>query len=128
MRVGEEHGGVISGWLVQLLAVLIVLAFIGFEGITIAMTHLSLDEDAREVAAAARTAYGSSREADDAIEAGREVAELQGVVVVDVAESEEPPEVVFDLRKQASTLVIHRIGFLEEMTHVRTSRRVQLTR
>ena len=126
--MGQEHGEVMSGWLVQLLAILIVLGFIGYEGISIAMTHLALDGDAREVAAAARSAYGSSREADDAIEAGREVAELQGVVVVDVVESGEPPEVVFDLRKQASTLVIHRIGFLEEMTHARTSRRVQLTR
>ncbi len=124
----EEDGAIVSGWLVQLLAILLVLGFIGYEGISIAMTHLSLDEDAREVAAAARSAYGGSREAEDAIEAGREVAELQGVVVVDVTETEQPPEVVFDLSKQASTLVIHRIGFLEDMTHARTSRRVQLTR
>jgi len=128
VTVGEEDGGIASGWLVQLLAVLLVLGFIGYEGISIAAAHLALDEDAREVAVAARSAYGGSREAEDAIEAGRAVAESQGVVVVGVVETEQPPEVVFELRKQASTLVIHRFGFLEEMTHARTSRRVQLTR
>ena len=128
MRVSDEQGGIISSWLVQLLAIMVVLAFVGYEGVSIAATHLSLDEDAREVAAAARSAYGGSREVDDAIEAGRDAAEVQGIDVLDVVEVGDPPEVAFELGKQASTLVIHRIGFLEDMTYARTNRRVRLMR
>lgn len=129
MRVSDEQGEVISSWLVQLLAIMLVLAFIGYEAVSIAMTHLSLDEDAREVAAASRSAYGGDREVDDAIEAGREAAEVQGIDVLDVVEVDgDPPEVAFELGKQASTLVIHRIGFLEDMTYARTNRRVPLMR
>jgi len=126
VRVSDEHGGIISSWLVQLIAIMAVLAFIGYEGVSIAVAHLTLDEDAREVAAAARSAYGGARDVDDAIEAGQATAEEQGIEVLGVIEVEEPLEVVFDLEKQAGTLVVHRIGFLEGMTYARTSRRVQL--
>lgn len=126
MRLHDEDGGIISGWLVQLVVIVAVVAFIGFEGISIAVAHLSLDEDARQVAVAARSAYGGARDMEDAVEAGRTAAEGLGIEVLGVIEVEEPPEVVFDLQKQASTLVIHRVGFLEGMTEARTSRRVQL--
>lgn len=126
MRLHEEDGGIISGWLVQLMVIVALVAFIAFEGISIAIAHLSLDEDARQVAAAARSAYGGAREMDDAVEAGREAAEELGIEVLGVIEVEDPPAVVFDLQKQASTLVLHRVGFLEGTTEARTSRRVQL--
>lgn len=128
VRLHDEDGGIVSGWLVQMVAIVAVVAFVGFEGISIAIAHLSLDEDARQVAAAARSAYGGARDMEDAVEAGRRVAEEQGIEVLGVVEVEDPPEVVFDLQKQASTLLLHRVGFLEGMTEARTSRRVQLQR
>lgn len=128
MRLQDERGGIISNWLVQLVVIMAVVAFVGYEVISIAVTHLALDEDAREVAAAARNAYGSSREADDAIDAGRAAAEEHEVEVLGVIEIEEPSGLVFDLERQASTLLVHRIGFLEGMTYARTSRRVPLDR
>jgi hypothetical protein len=127
VRFGDEQGGIISGWLVQLIVIMAIVAAIGYEGISIAIAHLTLDEDAREVAAAARSAYGGSRDAEDAIDAGLDTAEEQGIEVLGVIEIEEPPELVFDLQKQAGTMVIHRIGFLEDMTIARTSRSVPLT-
>jgi hypothetical protein len=128
VRRHDEDGGIISGWLVQLVVIMALVAFIGFEGVSIAIAHLSLDDDARQVAAAARSAYGGARQMDDAVEAGRRAAEEQGIEVLGVVEVEDPPAVVFDLQKQASTLLLHRVGFLEGMTEARTSRRVQLRR
>ncbi len=126
MQVRDERGDIIGNWLIQLVVILAVIAFVGYEGVSIAVSHLSLDEDAREVAAAARSAYGGDRSVEDAIDAGRAAAEEQDIEVVGVIEVEDPQEVIFDLEKQASTLVLHRVGFLEGMTYARTSRRVPL--
>ncbi len=126
MSFGDEGGDIISNWLVQLLAVLAVIAFIGHEVVSIAVAHLALDEDGREIATAARAAYGSGRDAEAAIEAGIGAAEERGVEVVGVLEVEEPPELVFELERGASTLLLHRIGPLEGMTTVRDDRHVSL--
>ena len=125
MRPCDERGEILKSWVLQLAVVLAVVGFIGYEVISIGMAHLSLDDDAREVAASVRNAYGGGS-VDDAIEAGRTTAQRHDIEVMGVIEVEQPPEIVFDLRKQASTLLVHRIGPLEGMTHARTSRRVPL--
>lgn len=127
MRFAEERGDIISNWLVQLLVIMVVLGVLGFEGVSVLMANLSLDEDGREVAAAARSAYRDDRSVEDAIDAGRATAEERGIEVLSVLEVEEPLEVVFELERTANTLFLHRIGPLEGITVARTDRRVPLS-
>ncbi len=128
MRFADERGDIISNWLVQLIAIMAVIGVLGYEGISVIMAHLTLDEDGREVAAATRSTYGDTRDVERAIEAGELVAEERGVEVLGVLEIEEPREVVYELERQANTLFLHRIGPLEGMTIARTDRRVSLSR
>lgn len=127
MRFADERGDIISRWLVQLLVIMAVLGVLGYEGISVIMTHLALDEDGREVAASARSTYRDDRSVEDAIDAGRATAEERGIEVLNVLEVEEPREVVFELERTANTLFLHRIGPLEGMTVARADRRVPLS-
>lgn len=122
----QQDGDIISRWLLQLVLVMAVVAFVGYEAVTIAVNHLSLDEDARQVAAATRTAYRAGRDIDDAAEAGMATAAEQGIEVGDVVAAEDGSSLTFELEKQASTLALHRIDRLEEITIARTARTVPL--
>ena len=122
----QEDGDIIARWLVQLVLVMVVVAFVGFEGVSIAVNHLTLDEDARQVAAATRTAYRDGRDIDDAAEAGLATAAEQGVEVTDVIPAEDDSTLTFVLEKQASTLVLHRFDRLEGIAIARTARSVPL--
>lgn len=122
----SEDGDIISRWLVQLVLVMVVIAFVGYEAVSIAVNHLSLDEDARQVAAATRTAYRDGRDIDDAAEAGIATAAEQGIEVSEVLQADDGSSVTFELEKQAATLALHRIDRLEGMTIARTSRTVPL--
>ena len=122
----HEDGDIISRWLVQLVLIMVVIAFVGYEAVSIAVNHLSLDEDARQVAAATRTAYRDGRDVDHAAEAGRATAAEQGIEVGDVVPAEDGSSLTFELQKQAATLALHRIDRLEGITIARTSRTVPL--
>lgn len=125
MQRCDEGGEILKSWVLQLAVVLAVVGVIAYEAISIGMAHLALDDEAREVAASVRNAYGGGS-IEEAIEAGRVTAQQHEIEVLGVIEVEQPPEIVFDLRKQASTLLVHRVGLLEGMTHARTSRRIPL--
>jgi hypothetical protein len=122
----HEDGDIVSRWLLQLVLVMAVIAFVGYEAVSIAVNHLSLDEDARQVAASTRTAYRDARDVEDAAEAGLATAAEQGVEVTDVVPAEDGASLTFELQKQASTLALHRIEPLEGITIARTSRTVPL--
>lgn len=122
----QQDGDIISRWLVQLVLIMVVVAFIGYEAVSIAVNHLSLDEDARQVAAATRTAYRDGRDIDDAAEAGLSSAAEQGIEVSDVVEAEDGSSLTFELEKQASTLALHRFDRLDGITIARASRTVPL--
>jgi len=122
----QQDGDIISRWLVQLVLVMVVVAFVGYEAVSIAVTHLSLDEDARQVAAATRTAYRDGRDIDEAAEAGLASAAEQGIEVSDVFPAEDGSTLTYELEKQASTLALHRFDRLEGITIARTSRTVPL--
>jgi len=122
-RCGDaESGDIITGWLVQLLLFLAVLSFIAYEALAVVVTHASLDDTAREVARAARDEYRVGRSIDIATSTAVEVAAVRDARVVAVAEHD--GELVVELHRDAPTLVIHRIGPLQDLTKVTTSARV----
>jgi hypothetical protein len=123
----EDDGDIVSKWLLQLVVVMAVIALVGYEAISIAVSHLALDEDARQVAAETRTAYRDGRDVEEAMEAGVAAAEEQGIDVTDVSSADDDTTITYDLQRTASTLLLHRIGQLEGLTITRTSRTVSLS-
>lgn len=102
-----------TGWLIQLVVIMAVIGLVGHEVISITVTTINLEDDARDVAAAARDAYGRGdrRGAETAATA---VADELGVTLVTLEADDEA--VYATVTTQADTLLVHRIGPLEDLT------------
>jgi hypothetical protein len=120
-RPGEQ-GDIITGWLFRLLAFMAVLVVVGYEVISIGLNVVTLDDNAREVARAARDAYRVEGSLDDAEDAAQEVADLHGVEVVSLVEDGD--DLIVSLEKQAPTLLVHRVGPLEDLATATTDSRI----
>lgn len=111
--VASEVGGIITGWLVQLLVVMAIIGVLAYEAISIGVTTVNLEDDARDVAVAARGAYGQGdlKAAEEAATAAasRIGVELVSVEIVDAF-------IVAHVTTQADTIFVHRIGPLEDLT------------
>lgn len=111
----DETGGIVTGWLFQIVVIMAIIAFIGFEVITIALTTINLDDDARDVAITARDAYRDGRSLRAAEEAGAAAAEALGAQLVSVEADD--TDVTVTVTDVADTLLLDRIGVLDTVTH-----------
>lgn len=124
-RAASEQGGIVTGWLIQLLVIMALIAVVGHEVISIGVTAVNLEDDARDVAVAARDAYGrgdlpGAEEAAAAAATGLD-AELVSVEV-------DGDTVVVTVTKQADTFLVHRFGALEDLTKPTTQGRARWRR
>lgn len=110
----DQQGGIVTGWLMQLVVIMAIVALLGYEAITVAMTTITLDDAARDVAAEARDAYRSGSELRRAQEAGASAAEEHDVELVSIEVDDQ--DLYATVRDEASTLFIHRIGALDTVT------------
>lgn len=109
----NEAGGIISGWLVQLVVLMAVLAFIGHDVLAVMITSVSLDNTARDVATAAAQAYAESRSEPAATAAGMEQADALGAELVSLQVDALNVKAVVATR--AKTWWAHRVGPLEDL-------------
>jgi hypothetical protein len=121
-RRADESGGIIGGWLLQLVVFLAVLAFIAYEVISVMVTNISLDDTAREVARAARDEYRVARSIDVATASAGETAAARDARIVEVIQDGD--DLIVELERDAPTLVIHRIGPLQDLSKANTSARI----
>jgi hypothetical protein len=119
----DERGGIITGWLVQMLAILAVIGLIVYEVVSIMVTSVTADDSAREVARAARDAYRVEQSIEQAEQSALEVAETRDVAVTSVGEDD--GFLVVEVERQAPTLLVHRIGPLEELATTNAQSRVR---
>ena len=110
----REAGDIVGGWLLRLALVMAILGFIGYEGISTAVTAVTVDGAARDVARAAATGYRG----DEDPKAGRAAADAQaiasGVVITDF--TIEGDIVIVTVTDTAPTIVIHELDFFEGVT------------
>lgn len=118
----DERGEIITGWLLRIVLTVAVLGLVVYEVLAVVVSTVALDDNAREVARAARDAYRVEQSLDDAVEAAQEVADLHDADVTALEEDGE--DLVMSLGQQAPTLLIHRIGPLEDVTQITVTRRV----
>ena len=117
----DERGDIISSWLVQLFLIMAVVGLIGYELLAVAVTTLTLDGDAEQVADAAADTYERDQDEDDALAAAEQEADTRGTEVVDL--TVEDDAVVVTVVKPTETLWVHRIPGLDELAEVASTRR-----
>lgn len=117
-----EQGDILSGWLLKMLLTVAVIALVAYEAISIGVTTVALDDNAREVARVARDAYRSDQSVEVAAEAAAVVADRHGAEVVSL--EDEGEDLVITLQRQAPTLITHRIGPLEDLTMASVTTRI----
>lgn len=120
-RTDEETGGIVTSWLLQILVIVAVIGFVGYEGIAAAVNTVQIEDEAQEVARAAARAFRDSQQLPAAEEAARAQAQAEGIDLLDVVVDGDFVEAT--VRDTADTLVIHRISALDSLvTRTATSR------
>ena len=117
----DERGDIISSWLVQLLLVMAVVGLVGYELLTVAVTALTLDGTADQVADAAAEAYEDSRDEDDALAVATQETGETETEVVELTVDDDWVRVT--IVRPTSTLFVHRIPGLNGLADVAVTRR-----
>lgn len=118
----DERGDIISSWLVQLLMLMAVVGLVGYEFLTLSITSLTLDGDAKQVVDAAADAYERDQDEDDALAAAQQEAEERGAEVIDMT-VEEDDVIEVTVTKPTGTLIVHRVPGLDNLDEVAMTRR-----
>lgn len=119
----EERGDIITSWLRQMLVIMAVLGFFGYEGLSMAVTAVTLDDAAEHVADEAADALSAGRSEEDVREAAETEAIDRGVEITDLLVDEVEDVVVVTVTRQANTLVAHRIPGVRDWTTPSATRR-----
>jgi hypothetical protein len=121
----DECGGIIGGWLLQLVVILGLIGLLLFEVLSVVVATVSLDDVAREVARATRDEYRVERSIDVATATAESIATSRDARVTGV--DVEDDELVIVLERDAPTLLVHRIGPFQELATPTTSARIAWT-
>lgn len=109
----DETGGIITGWLMQLVILMAVLAFIGHDVLSVAITALQLDNLARDTAEVAAQSYDRSQDEEQSLEESDGFAQRNDARAV--ALELDGNFIRVTIEKQADTWWAHRLGFLEDL-------------
>lgn len=119
-----QDGGIVTGWLLRLVATMAVLALVIFEIGAVVVASVDADSAAGEVARAATVAYRSSGSLAEAEAAAQAVADGRSVELVGL--DEDGGALVVAVERAAETLLLHRLGIFEDLTHRTATRRVEI--
>ncbi len=120
-RLREERG-LVGVSLIRWTIILILIGVVVIEGASILFTAIGLQTAADGAVAEAAGTWRRSRDLEAARSAALRVldeSEQDEARLVSIdADDTEPFEVRITVRKQASTLIVHRIGFLKDFARV----------
>lgn len=123
-EVHGQAGDIVTGWLLRVVLWLGVLAFIVFEIGAVVVASVDADSAAGEVARAATIAYRSSGSLADAQGAAEVVSDERSVQLISL--DEDGATLVIEVRRQAGTLLLHRLPITEDLAERSATRRVQI--
>jgi hypothetical protein len=122
---GPECGGIVGGWLLQMVVILGLIGLVLFEVLSVVVATVSLDDVAREVARATRDEYRVNRSIDAATATAETIASSRDARVTDVVTDDD--DLVIGLERDSPTLLVHRIGPLQDLATPSTSARITWT-
>ena len=118
-RLARDERGIIGSSLVRYAVILVVLGVIAIEAGSILFTYIRLQNAADSAAITAADVWADTRDPRAARRAARAELDLKdqenASIIGFEADSAPELEVRFTLRKAAPTLLVQRIGFLEEL-------------
>ncbi|MFO7777665.1 MAG: hypothetical protein R6V28_04865 [Nitriliruptoraceae bacterium] len=120
----DQDGGIVTGWLLRLVATMAVLALVVFEVGALVVASVDADSAAGEIARAATVAYRSSGSVTEAQSSGQAVADERSVELVSL--DEDGGGLVVEVERIAGTLLLHRFGITEDLTRRTGTRRVEI--
>lgn len=123
VRHGQD-GGIVTGWLLRLVATMAVLALVVFEIGAVVVASVAADDAAGEVARAATVTYRSTGSLAEAEASGQTVADERSVELVSL--EEDGTALVVMVERSAGTLLLHRFGPTEDLTTRSATRRVEI--
>jgi hypothetical protein len=127
-RSGTEHvagdrGDVILGWLTRVVVTIVLITSIGFDGLSIGLTHVSSHDDADTAAIAASHAWlqnagNSNRNAATLSAAVEAIGQHGEMLVPGTLYVSTDGTVTLELQRQATTVLVHRLGPLRSWADI----------
>jgi hypothetical protein len=110
--VARDQGDVILSWLTRIVVGIAVTAVIGFDSLSIAVTHVSAKDDANAAAVAASQAWRAAHgDADATLHAAEISASEHGETVIPDSVTADPDGTIhLRIRHEASTLLVRHLG------------------
>jgi hypothetical protein len=105
----DDAGSIVFGWLGRVALTLAVLGVAGFEVMSIAVTHVALDDVGRTAGDRALTTYAASRDPNQAYLAADQYVTENGAEMVRKSFEITPDAVSFEIKKTAPTLLLYRL-------------------
>jgi hypothetical protein len=119
--VVHDRGSIVMGWLLRVALTLALLAVVGFELLSIAVTHVAVTDIGAQSADAAQTSWSEAHDVTAAYEAAEAYAESQGATIARHSFGvNSDGSMRFVVRKTAPTLVLSHIKQLAKWAVVTT--------
>lgn len=122
---GTDRGDIVLGWLTKVVVVLALAGLVVFDTMAVAVAHVSAQDDANTAAMAASDVWHAQRGQHDlqaAYNAAAGAVEGKGESVLTAGFTIDPDGTVhLRLRKQATTLMLYRLGGLKKYATVTVS-------
>jgi hypothetical protein len=119
--VTDDRGSIVMGWLFRVTVTLAVLAVVGFELLSIAVTHVNVTDIGAQSADAAQTSWAEQHSVTAAYDAAAAAAESEGATIPRRSFAVNPDgSMRFVVRKTAPTLVLAHIQPLAKWAVVTT--------
>ncbi len=118
----RDGGDIILGWLTKLVIGISFTGIVAFDGVSIGVAHVSAVDDANSAALAASRAWQTSHDANRALQAAEQTAAEHGETVVENSlrfDSDGTAHV--DVRREATTLIVHHIHALRSWLEITAS-------
>ncbi|MDQ1748835.1 MAG: hypothetical protein QOD07_3098 [Frankiaceae bacterium] len=113
-----DRGGIVIGWLVKLVVVVVLVAVVAFDAISVGVSRLNGTDDANAAALAGATVWQQTHNEQSALDAAEEaVPDSHESLVPNSFSIAADGTVHLELRRQAKTLLMFRIGPLRRYTY-----------
>lgn len=117
-RFRHDDGDIISGWLIQLVVIMAIVAVVGYEFVAVMTTVFSMEDEARDVARAAASSYKRDESIPKAQEIAEEVATRKDVELISI--EIDGNRLIAVVSREAETLFLHRFSLFDGLTHPST--------
>ncbi|MDQ1683579.1 MAG: hypothetical protein QOC82_316 [Frankiaceae bacterium] len=112
-----DAGGIVISWLVRLVVVVVLVAVVAFDALSVGISRLNGTDDANAVALAAAQVWQQTHNLQSAVDAAEEaVPDAHESLVPHSLSIDADGTVHLELRRQARTLVMYRLGPLRRYT------------